>query len=396
MANPTAYLLMHDAIRLDLRRLADVTTGLAEGRQAPSPARLAALRDHLADVLNALHHHHVAEDQHLWPLLRERGLPTGDLDALSADHDELDVLIQHLRAGLDAAAVAHSGFGELAEIAGRLRSLMDVHLATEEVLIVPAIEGMVTDADLTRLEKRMNHASDLRMSFVLPWLAEADPRRLGEIVGRLRPVLPAVLGVLGRGYRRRLATAYGAGAVDHGPVRLRGVAEIFIPAPADEVYAAVSDVLRMGSYSPECYRCEWLDGASGPLVGARFQGWNRFRGMGWTRECEVVTAEPGRAFAFRTRRTASRRDTTLWRFELREHDGGTHLRQTFELSAGAGIMLFERLTGRDASTPVAMRQTLERLRDDLTGAPTDGPLASARPGATGATRDTFEELVRPV
>ena len=44
---------------------------------------------------------------------------------------------------------------------------------------------------------------------------------------------------------------------------------IFIHAPAERVWAMVSDVTRMGEWSPEAVRAEWLDGANGPSVGAR-------------------------------------------------------------------------------------------------------------------------------
>jgi hypothetical protein len=30
----------------------------------------------------------------------------------------------------------------------------------------------------------------------------------------------------------------------------------------------------MGDLSPECVSCEWIDGATGPTVGARFRGRN--------------------------------------------------------------------------------------------------------------------------
>ncbi|WP_018637844.1 hemerythrin domain-containing protein [Parafrankia elaeagni] len=370
MAKPTAYLLIHDAIRLELRRLADVTSELADGRRVAGPAQLVALRDHVNDVLDVLHHHHVGEDDYLWPLLRDLGLPADGLATLSADHEQLDLLIQRLRTGLAGLAGGDRGaVGALATVTGTLHSLMDEHLAVEESLVVPAIESMITDAELARLEKRMSRDSTARMSFALPWVAEAGPDRMAEVVGGIGPLLPALLAVSRAGYRRRLGIAYGALVAEPGPVRLRGAAEIVIPAPVEEVYAAVSDVRRMAGYSPECYRCEWLDGASGPVVGARFQGWNRFRGFRWSRECEIVTADPGRMFAFRTRRTSLRPDSTLWRFELREHAAGTHVSQTFELSAGAVTMLFERVSGRETSTPAAMLRTLERVRDDLARVP---------------------------
>ncbi|MGH9050843.1 MAG: SRPBCC family protein [Acidimicrobiia bacterium] len=44
---------------------------------------------------------------------------------------------------------------------------------------------------------------------------------------------------------------------------------LHVDAPPEKLYELVSDVTRMGEWSPECRRCEWIDGATGPAVGAR-------------------------------------------------------------------------------------------------------------------------------
>jgi hypothetical protein len=75
------------------------------------------------------------------------------------------------------------------------------------------------------------------------------------------------------------------------------VTEPMSAAPAT-VYTLVSDVTRMGRWSPETTSCRWLDGADGPAVGARFRGTNRHRALRWTTTCTVTAADPGREFAF--------------------------------------------------------------------------------------------------
>ncbi len=64
------------------------------------------------------------------------------------------------------------------------------------------------------------------------------------------------------------------------------------------VWSAISDVTRMGEWSPECHACEWQDGSSGPAVGARFVGHNRNGEHEWTTEAEVTESVPGERFAF--------------------------------------------------------------------------------------------------
>ena len=71
-----------------------------------------------------------------------------------------------------------------------------------------------------------------------------------------------------------------------------------IAAPADALYAMVSDVTRMGEWSPENLGGRWLDGATAPSVGARFRGSNHRGWRRWSTTCTVVAAEPGSMFAF--------------------------------------------------------------------------------------------------
>lgn len=71
-----------------------------------------------------------------------------------------------------------------------------------------------------------------------------------------------------------------------------------IAASPDAVYAAISDVTRMGEWSAECYACDWHDGVAGPAVGATFDGHNRHGDNRWTTQGKVVDADPGRAFTF--------------------------------------------------------------------------------------------------
>ena len=71
-----------------------------------------------------------------------------------------------------------------------------------------------------------------------------------------------------------------------------------IAASPERVYELISDVTRMGEWSPECVRCDWLGGATGPAPGARFKGRNRRGIYRWSTNGEVVEVEPGRSLAF--------------------------------------------------------------------------------------------------
>ncbi len=78
---------------------------------------------------------------------------------------------------------------------------------------------------------------------------------------------------------------------------------VTVAAPGDHLYGMVADMTRMGEWSNECQQVEWLEGASGPAEGARFVGHNKTGPRGlikWSRKGRVLTADPGREFAFAT------------------------------------------------------------------------------------------------
>jgi uncharacterized protein YndB with AHSA1/START domain len=71
-----------------------------------------------------------------------------------------------------------------------------------------------------------------------------------------------------------------------------------IKAAPQELWEMVSDITRMGEWSPEATSGAWIKGATGPAVGARFKGNNRNGSKSWSTVCEVTRCEPGKVFAF--------------------------------------------------------------------------------------------------
>jgi uncharacterized protein YndB with AHSA1/START domain len=74
--------------------------------------------------------------------------------------------------------------------------------------------------------------------------------------------------------------------------------EMFIEAPPARVWELMTDIVLMGQWSPEYQGGEWLDGATGPTVGARFKGRNKRQDREWESVSTVIEAEPGRAVAW--------------------------------------------------------------------------------------------------
>ena len=110
---------------------------------------------------------------------------------------------------------------------------------------------------------------------------------------------------------------------------MQGEWTVEIAAPPGTVYALVSDLTRMGEFSPECERVEWLDGAAGPAVGSRFVGHNRGGPVKWSRRGRVVSAAPGREFSFVTEEGG--REGTTWTYRLRASPGGTTVTESYQV-----------------------------------------------------------------
>ena len=109
----------------------------------------------------------------------------------------------------------------------------------------------------------------------------------------------------------------------------RGLVSTEVSASPSQLYDAVSDVRRMGEWSPECQRCEWIDGAVGPAVGARFKGSNRRGVVRWSTTPRVVVADIGREFAFVTGHRG--RDMTKWTYRFDPVVYGTTVTESFEM-----------------------------------------------------------------
>jgi Polyketide cyclase / dehydrase and lipid transport len=123
---------------------------------------------------------------------------------------------------------------------------------------------------------------------------------------------------------------------------------IVIARSPEALYALVSDVTRMGEWSPVCKACWWDDGA-GPQVGAWFTGRNEQPERTWETRSEVVVADPGREFAFVVGGAWVR-----WGYTFTPVDGGTRLTESWEFLP-AGIARFEERYGAQAQAQIARR-----------------------------------------
>jgi len=132
----------------------------------------------------------------------------------------------------------------------------------------------------------------------------------------------------------------------------------------EKVYALVSDVTRIGEWSPVCTACWWDDPAVGAVVGAWFTGRNVLGegrseatgevvpGRTWETRSQVVAAQPGREFAWEVNDGWVR-----WGFTVEPEAAGSRLTQYWRFLP-KGLEGFHQRFGADADAQIAERSAL--------------------------------------
>jgi hypothetical protein len=105
-------------------------------------------------------------------------------------------------------------------------------------------------------------------------------------------------------------------------------ASIEIQASPEAVYDLVSDLPRMGEWSPENIGGEWQGGGSGQ-VGERFIGHNRAGERTWSAPVMVTVAERGRCFAFVIGPDAG--PYVRWTYRLEPSGAGTRVTEVWDV-----------------------------------------------------------------
>jgi hypothetical protein len=141
--------------------------------------------------------------------------------------------------------------------------------------------------------------------------------------------------------------------------------EIVVGADAGVLYEMVSDLERIGAWSPECERAGWEGAVTVPVEGSTFVGHNSVgpgRRIRYSRHGRVLVADRGREFAFIT--DEGGRESTAWRYRFEPDDGGTRITESYEVR---WIPVWARIldvpTNRHKQLVANMRTTLQRLKD---------------------------------
>jgi len=138
-----------------------------------------------------------------------------------------------------------------------------------------------------------------------------------------------------------------------------------VAADPTVVYDLVSDIRRMGEWSPECCGGRWIRGAAGPEAGAWFQGMNRNGWRTWSTKCVVTAADRGRRFAFDVH--FGPYTTAHWGYRFEPAPGGCTVTEEWTDDRPAWLRLVYPVAlgikDRAARNEINMRRTLERIKE---------------------------------
>lgn len=148
---------------------------------------------------------------------------------------------------------------------------------------------------------------------------------------------------------------------------------VTIDAPAEVVWAVVSDPANYPRFSPEASAVRRTKGSGPWQVGDVFVGTNKLW-VRWVTRCTIVRREEGTEFAFDV--DFGPLPVARWSYEVQPAADGTTLLTERWIDRRLGIrgalvkpagMLVGRGTNAAEHNRAGMRTTLERIRADLVG-----------------------------
>jgi uncharacterized protein YndB with AHSA1/START domain len=137
-----------------------------------------------------------------------------------------------------------------------------------------------------------------------------------------------------------------------------------IAGAPEKVWDLVSDITRIGEFSPETFEARWTHGATGPAVGARFKGHVKRNGVGptyWS-PCTVTKCVENKVFEFAVGLDGNA--LTTWGYRLEAEGDGTRVTEYFRLSPKWYLRGYWLVLGqlRGRTNERGMRTTLERMK----------------------------------
>ncbi len=153
LCDTSDMVIVHRMFRRECALLPKLVAAVAGG----DVARARTVAGHAREVLDMLHHHHVGEDELLWPRLSARTRFHADLLArMDSQHQGLAVLLEHAATALADwldAPTAHTST-PLTTLLEQLSAGLNEHFDEEEAAVLPIVERVITAAEYQEVGQR--------------------------------------------------------------------------------------------------------------------------------------------------------------------------------------------------------------------------------------------------
>ncbi len=141
---------------------------------------------------------------------------------------------------------------------------------------------------------------------------------------------------------------------------------VHVAATAEKVFGLVTDLDRMGEWSPETTRLDLKGGATAAALGVAWTGHNAANGKTWKTDAKVTQLDAGRAFAFDVHVGPIK--VARWGYEIAaDADGaGCTLTETWTDQRGGLVKrlgaFMTKVVDRKAHNEAGMRETIGRIK----------------------------------
>ena len=215
--------VVHRAIRQDLRRLAACLAEIAGRGARPSQAR--AIGRYTGALLAEIRAHHENEDEVLWPVIAATAGQAVDLAPLTDDHRAIEAAVGRASRALASFRAEPRRLAELPASVTYLRDMLDEHIADEEEQILPAMRCYLPAEAYRWCETQIQRtAPRSRLRFTAPWLARyAQPDELSRLLATGGWSARILLAATRPGYARLERRAFAASRLvraSHPPNRI--------------------------------------------------------------------------------------------------------------------------------------------------------------------------------
>ena len=186
LCDTSDMVIVHRMFRRECALLPQLVAAVAGG----DLARARTVAGHAREVLDMLHHHHVGEDELLWPRLSARTRFHADLLArMDSQHQGLAVLLEHAATAFTAwqnAPTAPTSTA-LTTLLEQLSAGLNEHFDEEEAAVLPIVERVITAAEYQEVGQRGLMSIPLtRRLVVLGYLLEgATPQERSDFLAAI-------------------------------------------------------------------------------------------------------------------------------------------------------------------------------------------------------------------